>query len=73
MMKRTIIDICAMTSFIIVLMLGASALRVYFTRESTIKENRDWMQKVIEDEVIKQIKFMMPKETGGVNVGNKTN
>ena len=72
-MKRTIFDICAMTSFVIVVMLGASALRVYFTRESTIKENRDWMQKVIGDEVIKQIKFMMPKETGGVNVGNKAN
>ena len=57
-MKRTIIDVCAMTSFVIVVMLGASALNVYFTRESRIKENRDWMEKVIEDEVIKQIRFM---------------
>ena len=70
-MKRTIIDICAMTSFVIVVMLGASALNVYFTRESRIKENRDWMEKVIEDEVIKQIRFMMPKESGGVYVPNK--
>ena len=70
-MKRTIIDICAMTSFVIVVMLGASALNVYFTRESRIKENRDWMEKVIQDEVIKQIKFMMPKESGGVYVPNK--
>ena len=70
-MKRTIIDICAMTSFVIVVMLGVSALNVYFTRESRIKENRDWMEKVIEDEVIKQIRFMMPKESEGVNVGSK--
>ena len=47
-MKRTIIDVCAMTSFVIVVMLGASALNVYFTRESRIKENRDWMTGVIE-------------------------
>ena len=55
-----------MTSFVIVVMLGASALNVYLTRESRIKENRDWMQSVIEKEVIKQIKFMMPKQSGGV-------
>ena len=55
-----------MTSFVIVVMLGASALNVYLTRESRIKENRDWMQSVIEKEVIKQIKFMMPSSTGTV-------
>jgi len=55
-----------MTSFVIVIMLGASALNVYLTRESRIKENRDWMTGVIEKEVIKQIKFMMPKQSGGV-------
>ena len=65
-MKRTIIDVCAMTSFVIVVMLGASALNVYFTRESRIKENRDWMQSTIIEEVYKQIKFVMPKESGGV-------
>ena len=55
-----------MTSFVIVVMLGASALNVYLTRESRIKENRDWMESVIEKEVIKQIKFMMPSSTGTV-------
>ena len=59
-----------MTSFVIVIMLGASALNVYLTRESRIKENRDWMESVIEKEVIKQIKFMMPKQSGGVYVPN---
>ena len=66
MMKRTIIDICAMTSFVIVVMLGVSAVRIHLTQESRIKENRDWMRSVIEDEVIKQIKFMMPSSTGTV-------
>ena len=66
MMKRTIIDVCAMTSFVIVIMLGASALNVSLTRESRIKENQDWVRSVIEKEVIKQIKFMMPSSTGTV-------
>ena len=70
-MKRTIIDICAMTSFVIVVMLGASALNVYFTRESRIKENQDWLREVVEKEVYDQIKFVMPKESGGVYVPNK--
>ena len=65
-MKRTIIDICAMTSFVIVIMLGASALNVYLTRESRIKENQDWVRTVIEKEVYNQIKFVMPKQSGGV-------
>ena len=48
MMKRTIIDACAMTSFIIVVMLGVSAVRIHLTQEYRIKENRDWMRSVIE-------------------------
>ena len=65
-MKRTIIDVCAMTSFVIVVMFGVSAVIIHLTQESRIKENRDWMQSVIEKEVIKQIKFMMPSSTGTV-------
>ena len=63
MMKRTIIDVCAMTSFVIVVMLGVSAVIIHLTQESRIKENRDWMRNVIEKEDIKQIKFMMPSST----------
>ena len=66
MMKRPIIDVCAMTSFVLVVMLGVSAVRIHLTQESRIKENRDWMRNVIEKEVIKQIKFMMPSSTGTV-------
>ena len=70
-MKRTIIDICAMTSFVIVVMLGASALNVYLTRESRIKKNQDWLREVVEKEVYKQIEFMIPNKSEGVYVPNK--
>ena len=36
------------------------------TQEKRISENRSYMNKVIESEVIKQIKFMMPSSTGTV-------
>ena len=36
------------------------------TQEKRISENRSYMEKVIESEVIKQIKFMMPSSTGTV-------
>ena len=36
------------------------------TQESRIKENRAYMKKVIQDEVYNQIKFVMPKQSGGV-------
>ena len=65
-MKRTIIDVCAMTSFVIVVMLGVSALRIQSTQQQRIDDNRKWLREVVEKEVIKQIKFMMPKQSGGV-------
>ena len=43
----------------------------YLTQDTRVKENREFMKKVIEDEVYEQIKFVMPNESGGVNVGNK--
>ena len=36
------------------------------TQEKRITENRSHMKGVIESEVIKQIKFMMPSSTGTV-------
>jgi hypothetical protein len=65
-MKRTVIDVCAMTSFVIVVMLGVSALRIQSTQQQRIDDNRKWLREVVEKEVIKQIKFMMPKQSGGV-------
>ena len=36
------------------------------TQDARIKENRAYMMKVIQDEVYNQIKFIMPKQSGGV-------
>ena len=41
------------------------------TREARVEENRKWLKKTIEKEVYDQIKFVMPKESGGVYVPNK--
>ena len=42
-----------------------------YTRESSVEENRKWLKETIEKEVYDQIKFVMPKESGGVYVPNK--
>ena len=36
------------------------------TQDARIKENRAYMMKVIQDEVYRQIMFVMPKQSGGV-------
>ena len=36
------------------------------TQDSRVKENRAYMKKVIEEEVYKQIKFVLPSSTGTV-------
>ena len=41
------------------------------TREARVEENRKWLKETIIGEVYKQIKFVMPKESGGVYVPNK--
>ena len=38
----------------------------HLTQDSRVKENRAYMKKVIEKEVYNQIKFVMPKQSGGV-------
>ena len=43
------------------------------TQEKRVEENRKWLKETIEKEVYDQIKFVMPKETGGVYVPNKWN
>ena len=45
----------------------------HLTQDTRVKENREFMKKVIVDEVYKQIKFVMPKESEGVYVPNKSN
>ena len=41
------------------------------TREERFEENRKWLKETIEKEVYDQIKFVMPKQSGGVYVPNK--
>ena len=43
-------------------------LKMYDKR---VDENRKWLIETIEKEVYDQIKFVMPKESGGVYVPNK--
>ena len=43
-------------------------LKMYDKR---VEENRKWLKETIIEEVYKQIKFVMPKESGGVYVPNK--
>ena len=37
-----------------------------YTREARVEENRKWLKETIEEEVYKQIEFVMPKQSGGV-------
>ena len=39
--------------------------------DKRVDENRKWLKEVIIEEVYNQIKFVMPKESGGVYVPNK--
>ena len=51
----------ALNVFIIVL-----TSYVWLNSEKRFNENRKWLRETIEEEGIKQIKFMMPKQSGGV-------
>ena len=51
----------ALNVFIIVL---TSYVRL--NAEKRFNENRKWLKETIEEEVYKQIKFVMPKQSGGV-------
>ena len=43
-------------------------IKIYDKR---VDENRKWLKEAIIEEVYNQIKFVMPKESGGVYVPNK--
>ena len=51
----------ALNVFIIVL-----TSYVWLNAEKRFNENRKWLRETIEEEVYKQIKFVMPKQSGGV-------
>ena len=39
--------------------------------DKRVDENRKWLKETIVEEVYNQIKFVMPKQSGGVYVPNK--
>ena len=51
----------ALNVFIIVL-----TSYVWLNAEKRFNENRKWLRETIEEEEYKQIKFVMPKQSGGV-------
>ena len=51
----------ALNVFIIVL-----TSYVWLNAEKRFNENRKWLKETIEEEVYKQIEFVMPKQSGGV-------
>ena len=63
--------------------IGASALAnisviillayTHLTYDKKVENNRKWLKETIEKEVYDQIKFVMPKESGGGYVPNKSN
>jgi len=61
----------AATSFGLSLLLVGVIIFLNATKQSRIEENRNYMQKIIEEEVSKQIPRSLPRVTGEVYVPNK--
>ena len=70
-MKSLLIKIGVGISLGVNLFVFTVAMYGLYTREARVEENRKWLKETIIEEVYKQIKFVMPKESGGVNVGSK--
>ena len=70
-MKSLLIKISVGISLGVNLFVFTVAIYGLKTREARVEENRKWLKETIIEEVYKQIKFVMPKESGGVYVPNK--
>ena len=70
-MKSLLIKIGVGVSVALNLFVFTVSMYGLMTQEKRVEENRNWLKETIEEEVYKQIKFMMPKESGGVYVPNK--
>ena len=68
---KLIFNIMSATSFGGVVFLISMTVYINLTKQSRIDENRKFIESVIEKQVLTQIRESMPKESGGVNVGNK--
>ena len=70
-MKSLLIKIGVGISLGVNLFVFTVAMYGLYTREGRVEENRKWLKETIEKEVYDQIKFVMPKESGGVYVPSK--
>ena len=70
-MKSLLLKIGVGVSVALNLFVFTVAMYGLYTREERVEENRKWLKETIEKEVYDQIKFVMPKESGGVYVPNK--
>ena len=68
---KLIFNIMAATSFGLSLLLIGVIIFLNATKQSRIEENRNYMQKIIEEEVLKQIPRSLPRVTGEVYVPDK--
>jgi len=68
---KLIFNIMAATSFGLSLFLVGVIIFLNATKQSRIEENRNYMKKIIEEEVSKQIPRSLPRVTGEVYVPDK--
>jgi len=66
-----VFKIMTISSFGLSLLLVGVIIFLNATKQSRIEENRFYMQKIIKEEVSKQIPRSMPQVTGPVYVPNK--
>ena len=70
-MKSLLFKIGVGVSLGINLFMFAALLYSINRYDKRVDENRKWLKEAIIEEVYNQIKFVMPKESGGVYVPNK--
>ncbi len=65
-MKSLLIKIGVGVSVALNLFVFTVSIYGLMTQEKRVEENRKWLKETIEKEVYDQIKFVVPKQSGGV-------
>ena len=65
-MKSLLFKIGVGVSVALNLFVFTVSIYALMTQEKRVDENRKWLKETIEKEVYDQIKFVMPKKSGGV-------
>ena len=65
-MKSLLIKIGIGVSVVTNIFFIGLASYTHLTQDKRIEENRKWLKETIEEEVYKQIEFVMPNQSGGV-------